>query len=146
MAPTTEEEPGPFTISKVNECLPKDQQELVPDVRRTLVPNFATTGLMLATRNQVGCLSTQIGITGAGGDEDDQDSQENNTFFFHEIYAPFMEGIIKGSSGMSKIHDHARTVSPCEQCFFCLLILVTLIYCVGILTAVALLCSMMLFT
>ena len=146
MATTTEVEPAPFTLSKVNESPPKDQQKLVQDMRRTLGPNFATMGLMMAARSQVDCFSTQIGITGGEGDEDGQDSQENDTFFFQEIYTPFMEVLIKGNSGMSKINDHARTVPPCERCFFCLLILVTLIYGVGILTAVALLSSMMWFT
>ena len=40
----------------------------------------------------------------------------------------------------SQITEHARTTSTSEQCFFCLLLLVTCIYAIGILTALVLLC------
>ena len=53
------------------------------------------------------------------------------------------EILIKGNSGVSKINDHAKTVSRTEQCFFCLLILVMFIYGFGILTAIVLLSSIM---
>ena len=40
----------------------------------------------------------------------------------------------------SQITEHAWTTSTSEQCFFCLLLLVTCIYAIGILTALVLLC------
>lgn len=46
---------------------------------------------------------------------------------------------------VSRITNHARTVSPSERCFFVLLLLVTLIYGIGILTALVLLCFHMWF-
>jgi hypothetical protein len=134
------------TLVKVNQAPPKDQQKLVQDMRRTLGPNFATMGLIMAARSQVDCFTTQIGITDPEACDNAQDDDENNSYFFQEIYTPFMEVLIKGNSGMAKINDHARTVPPCERCFFCLLILVTLIYGIGILTAVFLLSSMMWYT
>ena len=138
--------PEAHSLCKVNEAPPKDQQKLVQDMRRTLGPNFATMGLIMAARSQVDVWNTQIGITDPEACENAQDNAENNSFFFQEIYTPFMEVLIKGNSGMSKINDHARTVPPCERCFFCLLILVTFIYGIGILTAVILLSSMMWYT
>ena len=133
-------------LCKVNEAPPKDQQKLVQDMRRTLGPNFATMGLIMAARSQVDVWNTQIGITDPEACTNAQDNGENDSFFFQEIYTPFMDVLIKGNSGMSKINDHARTVPPCERCFFCLLILVTFIYGIGILTAVILLISMMWYT
>ena len=138
--------PEAHSLCKVNAAPPKAQQKLVQDMRRTLGPNFATMGLIMAARSQVDVWNTQIGITDPEACENAQDNGENNSFFFQEIYTPFMEVLIKGNSGMSKINDHARTVPPCERCFFCLLILVTFIYGVGILTAVILLSSMMWYT
>ena len=46
---------------------------------------------------------------------------------------------------VSRIAYHARTVPPGERCFFVLLLLVTLIYAIGILTALVLLCFHMWF-
>jgi len=46
---------------------------------------------------------------------------------------------------VSRLTTHARTVSPSERCFFVLLLLVTLIYAIGILTALVLLCFHMWF-
>ena len=46
---------------------------------------------------------------------------------------------------VSRITYHARTVPPSERCFFVLLLLVTLIYAIGILTALVLLCFHMWF-
>jgi len=45
----------------------------------------------------------------------------------------------------SRMTAHARTVPPSERCFFVLLLLVTLIYAIGILTALVLLCFHMWF-
>ena len=46
---------------------------------------------------------------------------------------------------VSRITYHARTVPAGERCFFVLLLLVTLIYAIGILTALVLLCFHMWF-
>ena len=134
------------TLARLNKAPPKDQQKLVKDMRKTLGPNFATMGLIMAARSQVDVWNTQVGVLDPEANVNAQEDPDNNSFFFQEIYTPFMEVLIKGNSGMSKINDHARTVPPCERCFFCLLILVTFIYGVGILTAVTLLASMMWFT
>ena len=137
-------EKADITLARLNNAPPKDQQKLVADMRRTLGPNFATMGLIMAARSQLGVL--EAGVLDPEANLGAQEDPDNNSFFFQEIYTPFMEVLIKGNSGMSKINDHARTVPPCERCFFCLLILVTFIYGVGILTAVILLSSMMWYT
>ena len=134
------------TLAKLNKAPPKDQQKLVADMRRTLGPNFATMGLIMAARSQIDVWNTQVGVLDPEANLDAQENPDEQSYFFQEIYTPFMEVLIKGNSGVAKINDHARTVPPCERCFFCLLILVTFIYGVGILTAVILLASMMLYT
>ena len=130
-------------LSKVNDAPPKDQQKLVREMRQTLGPNFATMSLIMAARTQVDVMNNLFIDPEAGETTEDP---ENSSNFFKEIYAPFMDALVKGNSTMSKINDHARTVPPCEQCFFCLLILVTFIYGIGIFTAVLLLASMMWYT
>ena len=130
-------------LSKVNDAPPKDQQKLVREMRQTLGSNFATMSLIMAARTQVDVMKYLFIDPEAGETTEDP---ENSSNFFKEIYAPFMDALVKGNSTMSKINDHARTVPPCEQCFFCLLILVTFIYGIGIFTAVLLLASMMWYT
>ena len=121
----------------------KDERQLVQNMRQTIGPGFATAGLVMAAKSQVEFLDTQIGITNPECSEESQENPEINSFFFEVVYMPFMEILFKGNSDMSTINDHARTVSPSERCFFCILILVTFIYAFGILTAVILLSSML---
>ena len=121
-----------------------DQQKMVQDMRYTLGSHFASAGLVMAAKN---VWSTQAEIADIeGANKQSESDLPSNSFFFQEVYTPFMEVLIKGNSSVSKINDHARTVSASERCFFCLLIMVTFIYAIGILTAIVLLSSMMWFT
>ena len=127
----------------MNRMSPEDKLEVVRDMRRTLGPCFATAGLVMAAKTQVDMWNTQIGVTDTEISDQPEDSDRQDSYFFKEVYTPFMEILIKGNSGVSKINDHAKTVSRSEQCFFCLLILVMFIYGIGILTAIVLLSSIM---
>ena len=100
----------------------------------------------MAARSQVNVWTTQVGVLDPEANLGAQEDPDNTSCFFQEICNPFMEVLIKNNSGMSKIYDHARMVPQRERCFFCLLILVTFIYGVGILTAAILLSSMMWYT
>ena len=127
----------------MNRMSPEDKLEVVRDMRRTLGPCFATAGLVMAAKTQVDMWNTQIGVTDTEVSDQPEESDRQDSYFFKEVYTPFMEILIKGNSGVSKINDHAKTVSRTEQCFFCLLILVMFIYGFGILTAIVLLSSIM---
>ena len=104
-----------------------DTRQDVLDRRRIPRGSSATAELIMAAKGQLDVLNTQLGVT-------------------DRPRAPsYVEVLFLENSKVSKINDHAKTLSRSERCFFCLLILVTFIWAFGILTAVILLSSMMWF-
>ena len=120
-----------------------DIRRFVHDRRRTLGPGFATAGLIMAVKSQFDVLNTQAGIADTDISDEPEDPQRKNSFFYQEVYAPFMETLFEDDSSVSKINAHARTLPWSERFFFCLMILVMFIYALGIITAVIMLTSIM---
>jgi len=133
-------EPASITSVSQNECsIPEEKEETGAQVAKISLVGASLTnaGLVLGLGNPTARSNDQTNRGDSERRGDHEYEFSTSTSLLVSVLGQ------KKYRNFSQITEHARTTSTSEQCFFCLLLLVTFIYAIAILTALMLLCFML---